>query len=354
MGRMGRLVLKIPKNDAPVGASAEEALEGFDRLFEKGDLEGALVLTTEAGKRFPEDAALLHAHGLVLWGLGKFDEAADSVQQAIQRDPCPCEAHLDLAALLVDHLGCPDDALQVLRSPRGLFSEPAYRAAAYSLRGRAFLLKEEPHMAVKELREARSHQLDDADLAVELAGMELESLDLDGVERTLAEAAELDPEHAQAHWLRALLLDRRGQNEEAVEAFREAARLSPEDCFLPERFTDEEFERHVETALTGIPSDFRRHLENAELAVESYPSDQLVRDQGISPLILGLFLGTPLTDRGFDHADLPPRIIIFQRNLENVCRTSEELVQEIGITVRHEIGHLLGMDEDAIEDAGHR
>ena len=234
-----------------------------------------------------------------------------------------------------------------------MFADPTYRAAAHSVRGRAWLFKEDPHAAVKELRKARRQQPDDADLATELAGMQLEALDLDGAVRTLAEAGELDAEQAQTHWLRALVLDRRGQHEQAVEAFREAARLAPEDCFVPERLTDEEFERHVEAALAGIPKRFRRHLENAELAVEAYPSDQLARDQGISPLILGLFLGTPLTHRSFDHADLPPRILLFQRNLENVCRTRQELVHEIGITVRHEIAHLLGMDEEAVDDAGH-
>lgn len=333
--------------------SAEEVLEGFDRLYQEGDLEGALALSRGACERFPEDAALLHAQGLALWGLGKFEQAAESMRQATERDPALCEAHLDLAALLVDHLGYPDDALEVLRSPRRLFSEPAYRAAAHSLRGRAWLFKEDLHAAVKELRKARRHQPEDADLAVELAGMQLEALDLDGAARTLAEAGKLDAEQAHAHWLRALVLDRRGQHEQAVEAFRESARLAPEDHFVPERFTDEEFERHVETALAGIPDRFRRHLKNAELAVEAYPSDQLARDQGISPLILGLFLGTPLTDRSFDHADLPPRILIFQRNLENVCRTRQELVHEIGVTVRHEIAHLLGMDEEAVHDAGH-
>jgi predicted Zn-dependent protease with MMP-like domain/Flp pilus assembly protein TadD len=341
------------KTEAARVASAAEALEAFDRLYEEGDLEGALALTTRACKRFPGDAGLLHAHGLALWGLGKFQKAAESMQQAREGDPALCEAHLDLATLLVEHLGYPDDALQVLRSPRRLCAEPAHRAAAHALRGRAWLFKEDPRAAVKELRKARRHQPDDADLAAELAGMQLEALDVDGAAKTLAEAGKLDAEHVNTDWLRALVLDRRGQHEEAIEAFQQAARLAPEDCFVPERFTDEEFEGHVEAALSGIPNRFRRHLKNVELAVEAYPSDQLARDQGISPLILGLFLGTPITDRSFDHADLPPRIIIFQRNLENVCRTRKELVREIGITVRHEIGHLLGMDEEAVEDAGH-
>ena len=76
-------------------------------------------------------------------------------------------------------------------------------------------------------------------------------------------------------------------------------------------------------------------------------------DWNVPALILGVFVGTPLTARGYDHADLPPRILIFQHNLENICRSRRELIREIGITLRHEVGHLLGMEEEEIEDAGH-
>ena len=47
--------------------SAAEVLEAFDRLYQEGDLEGALALSSGACERYPEDAALLHAHGLALW-----------------------------------------------------------------------------------------------------------------------------------------------------------------------------------------------------------------------------------------------------------------------------------------------
>jgi predicted Zn-dependent protease with MMP-like domain len=187
----------------------------------------------------------------------------------------------------------------------------------------------------------------------ELAEMQMEALDWKGAAKTLEDVRGLNVAHPRLHWLLGLLLDRQGDNGKAMREFGEAVRLAPEDLFVPERLSEEEFDRQVETALTRIPHRFRVHLENAELAVEPYPSDAFAREHDVSPFLLGLFLGTPMTERGYDTADLPPRIVIFQRNLENVCRDRRELVREIGITVRHEIGHLLGMDENAIDDAGH-
>ena len=51
--------------------------------------------------------------------------------------------------------------------------------------------------------------------------------------------------------------------------------------------------------------------------------------------------------------DLPPRIVLFKRNLERAAQDAEELREEIGVTVRHELAHYLGLDEEEIEDAGH-
>ncbi|TMD05799.1 MAG: tetratricopeptide repeat protein [Chloroflexi bacterium] len=51
------------------------------------------------------------------------------------------------------------------------------------------------------------------------------------------------------------------------------------------------------------------------------------------------FLGTALAD------DWPERIVLFQRNHENVCGSLGALREEIRRTVLHEVGHHFGMDE---------
>ena len=70
-------------------------------------------------------------------------------------------------------------------------------------------------------------------------------------------------------------------------------------------------------------------------------------------LLLGIFIGTPRTEASLTAPswDLD-RVMIFKKNLEKVCPDPEELIDQIGITVRHEIGHYLGLDEDDMERLG--
>jgi predicted Zn-dependent protease with MMP-like domain len=341
------------RRDFPLPTDPAEALDAFDARYEEGDFEPALAIAERALGAHPEEAALHHARGLALWGLGRLPSAAGALRRATELDPSLPDPYLDLAGLLVDHLDTPDDALAVLKASRRALSSPEQWASMHALRGRAFLLLDDPGAAEKELRRARRHAPGDADLAADLAEVRLEGLDLRGAEEMIAEAMRLNPDLGRPHWLRAVLHDRAGDGEAAAREFAAAARLEPEDYFVPERIPEAEFDRLVEKAIAGIPPRFRRHLENAEVAVEAYPGEAFLREHEVSPLVLGLFLGTPMTLRTFEHADLPPRILIFQRNLENTCRTRRELVREIGITVRHEIGHLLGMEEEDLEDAGH-
>ncbi len=227
------------------------------------------------------------------------------------------------------------------------------QADLHHARGLALARLEQFDAAADAMLQAVALRSDDVDLLVILAEIQSEALRFEEAEQTIEKALAQDPEHAHAHWLLGFLLDRRGAEAEGRKEFTAAARLTPEEHFVPVRFSPEEFDGHVEAALAEIPSGFRSHLENIEVATENAPSDALLQEQRFSPFVLGLFLGTPATEHAFDAPDLPPRVVIYQRNLENTCRTRDELVHEIGITVRHEIGHALGMDECEIEDAGH-
>ncbi len=329
------------------------ALQDFDARYGEEDLEGALEAAEVGLSVDDRNGALHHARGLVLWELGRHESAAEAMQRALDLDPALTEAYLDLALLLSADLGRPDEALRVLGQGRCGFREPALRAAWHAARARAWVVMDDYRAAGRQLRRARTLRPEDPELAVDLAEVNLEIFDLLEAEHNLDAALRLDPEAARAHWLRGVLLDRSGDRHRAFRAFERAAALAPEEHFVPERLTDDEFDRQVDKALEEITTRFRESLGNVEIAVEPYPSDELVRDHEVSPLVLGLFVGTPLTERALDAADLPPRILIFQRNLENVCGSRQDLIHEIGVTLRHEVGHLLGMDEAEIEDAEH-
>jgi predicted Zn-dependent protease with MMP-like domain len=108
----------------------------------------------------------------------------------------------------------------------------------------------------------------------------------------------------------------------------------------------EAFEELVDQALDGIPDALMRLVDNVAIIVEpDSPSDQ--------PYLLGLYEGTPLTSRGNWYAGaLPDRITIFKGPIERHCRTLEEVVHQVRVTVVHEIAHHFGIDDDRLHELG--
>src|SRR5690606_4478400 len=150
-----------------------------------------------------------------------------------------------------------------------------------------------------------------------------------------------------------VLEERRGNRDRADEFFRRAHETDPETIPLPYRISPEEFDRLVEEAISELPGKVRRYLSNVAIAVEDYPQEsQFGGDETVTPSVLGVFTGSPLGEKGtFDPwSHFPNNIILFQRNLENSVGSREELVEEIGITLLHEVGHFLGLDEDELRE----
>jgi predicted Zn-dependent protease with MMP-like domain len=108
--------------------------------------------------------------------------------------------------------------------------------------------------------------------------------------------------------------------------------------------SDEEFGRLVEQALDGIPPQLGRLMRNVAVVVEDY---------GGSPNLLGLYQGVPLTQRTTSYGGvLPDRITIYRLPIIRRCRTLEEVVRQVQITVVHEIGHHFGIDDDRLQELG--
>ncbi len=115
------------------------------------------------------------------------------------------------------------------------------------------------------------------------------------------------------------------------------------------------FDRAVQEALDSIPDEFRPYLENVIVEVRDRPDAKLMREYDVPDDILGLYVGVPLEEKGPDRAPLPlpDRVLIFRDNLCEMCDSRAELVDEIRITVLHEIGHHFGLDEDRLADLGY-
>jgi predicted Zn-dependent protease with MMP-like domain len=117
------------------------------------------------------------------------------------------------------------------------------------------------------------------------------------------------------------------------------------------------FERLVAEALASIPRRFKTAMQNIAIVVEDEPSAELLEEMEIeSPdTLLGLYHGTPLTERGWGHGNaLPDRVVIFQGPHEREAEDEDDLVVAIGETLIHEIGHYFGLSEEEIEEIEER
>jgi predicted Zn-dependent protease with MMP-like domain len=114
----------------------------------------------------------------------------------------------------------------------------------------------------------------------------------------------------------------------------------------------ERFEKLVAEALGSIPRRFRDAMSNIAIVVEGEPEPALLDEMEVEPggTLLGLYQGTPLTERRWDYGNtLPDRIMLFQGPLERESDDEDDLVVAIGETLIHEIGHYFGLSEDEIE-----
>lgn len=222
------------------------------------------------------------------------------------------------------------------------------------LAGRALLELERPAEAARELERAVELDPEDAEFRTDHAEALFFNLDFAGALEQSRRACELDPAYADACYLHGLALERSGDLTGADLQFETALELDPEQFPRPFRVDRDTFDRLVQDSRKALPSSFSGHLDSVELFVEDLPSVELLTEEEppLPPELLGLFSGTPL-GQPVASGTLPPRIHLFRRNLERQCANREQLTEQIRVTLFHELGHYLGMDEDELERAGY-
>jgi len=110
----------------------------------------------------------------------------------------------------------------------------------------------------------------------------------------------------------------------------------------------ERFKWLVARAVDSLPREFRTKLENIDVVVEAWPTQDQLAKVGLrrGQTLLGLYQGVPLTRRGRRYGMVPPdKITIFQKPIEAKCRYEAEIMAEIQKVVRHEIAHHFGIGD---------
>lgn len=129
--------------------------------------------------------------------------------------------------------------------------------------------------------------------------------------------------------------------------------------------TLEEFEEEVNKTVDELPEEFKKQLDNVDVLVEIWPSEDDLRSilarhhevgstLGVHPgvTLFGLYKGVPKTRRGSNYsAVLPDKITIYAGPILSFSTSLEDAKSQIKKTVLHEIGHYFGMSEESIREA---
>ena len=115
---------------------------------------------------------------------------------------------------------------------------------------------------------------------------------------------------------------------------------------MPVRMDRERFEELVGDALDAVPAELLDLLENVVILVEDDPPPE-------DPDLLGVYEGHALTERGWDYSGvLPDRIVIYRNPILAICDSDDDVVDEVSVTVVHEIAHHFGIDDDRLHALG--
>ena len=157
-----------------------------------------------------------------------------------------------------------------------------------------------------------------------------------------------DPDRAE---LEGRAREAMGEFDPADRLFRAAAELDPETYTPPVRMSEADFQGILDKVLEALPDVIRDAVAEVPVLVTPKPTEEIAeRAPHITPDLLGLFVGTPIGERGpSGYGDV---VMLFQRNLERAGRSRAEVSKEIKITLLHEYGHYLGFDEEELEHLG--
>lgn len=170
-------------------------------------------------------------------------------------------------------------------------------------------------------------------------------------------ALRIDPTNGEACYVRAMLRERRGDLQGADRDFLRAWRLDPGAWPRPVPLTDAMLEAVIEEATRSLHPAIRSYLSQVPFLIEEVPAEDVCRqfDPPAPPSeILGVFTGTSLAQRSTEDpwSQLPATIVLFRRNLERYAFDRAHLLSELRVTIFHEVGHFLGLDEADLEARG--
>ncbi len=338
-------------------------IEKAAQAFEQGEFERAVALATEALRASPKSADALHLRAAAHFETGDHDRSLLDWRAALALSPDDLEITLGLCEVLVLHRG---EERELVEEGLTLCEKGAKRAAKEEdvelefefllLGGTGLNQLGECARGLAVLDRAAALCPGSLEAQLERALALFELCRFDEAKAAFEDVLRRSPDDPYALHHLGLLAERRGDDVAAKAHFERAQQLSADDFPPPVSLPDGDFDAAVEDAIARLPQNVKEYVESSTIAVEPFPSDEdlLAEEPPLSPTILGVFRGVPVGERSVTNAmdHLPAQIVLYQRNLERFATTREELLEQIGITIMHEVGHLIGLDEDDLWERG--
>lgn len=224
--------------------------------------------------------------------------------------------------------------------------------AAYA-RWRMGTLAEDVEPAVQTLRRDLGRFPEEPDLHHALGWTLLELGRPDEAIPHLEEACYLDQDFGDAWHDLGFAREQTGDLAGMRQAFTEVFEIDTAPDPPPPRFSVDQMMRWAERAMEALPEDLRKALPDMPVFVQDYPDPWILEASPWDPRLLGLFDGPTYAEMmGSEAPADTPHIYLYQQNLERFCADSREMAEQVRITLHHEVGHFLGLDEEALHERG--
>ena len=183
-----------------------------------------------------------------------------------------------------------------------------------------------------------------------LAAVLFDQLRCNEAQISIARAIRLDPLNPEAIYVRALLRERRGDYWGAERDYIRATAINATAYPRPVRLSDDIIEEWVQEAVMQLNPTLVAYLSQITVLLDDLPTvDTCTRYEPMAPPaeILGYFSGSSFHEKTLESpwSNLPTAIVLFRRNIERLAADKERTIEELRLTLSHEVRHFLGFEE---------
>jgi len=341
------------EKDEAAGEGADPRIEAAWQALERGDVPEARRQVEVLDAEAPETLLLLGAC---------CREEEDDVQaiailkRAAAADPDWATPELWLGEILAGDPEATAEALRHATRALDLTDDESEFLSAVALKAGLETEMGETEEAKRTLAELPPPEvrLEDLDLALEIADLQLALGDAEAARDRLRLLCEASPTMADAWYALGCAAEQLDDETEMRAAWRRTWTLdAAPGTGGGDRLPEAEIAEVAEAALGELPARARALLQGIPIVIAELPAESDVAT-GLDPRVLGLFSGTAHGDGATGLGGQPglTQIVLFRRNLERAARDEDELREEIRTTLLHETGHFFGLDDAALEEIG--